>query len=157
DTGSLIWESQRIAASKVGQRVLLHSISKTAFNALDHQFARRNLALKKVLPFMGTAGKPFKDIQTPADSASIVLAPVGSTYKILALDRLGDVQFARDLNKENGTNPQRVAVEINRCILFTRQQFGMPVSQIVTVGLQAARFKAVIRDLLQGEIPIIHR
>ncbi|MDQ8203039.1 hypothetical protein [Pelagicoccus sp. SDUM812003] len=157
DQGSLIWESQRIAASKAGQRTLIHSISKQAFSELEAQFDRRGLALKKALPFTGTAGKPFKDITTPSDSASIILAPVGSTYKILAVDHAGDLQFARDLNKENGTNPQRVAVEINRCILFTRQQFGKPVSQIVTVGLQAARFKTVIRNQLQGEIPIIHR
>ncbi len=153
----LVWESQRIAATKTGPRVLLHSIDKTAFNVLDEQFARRGLALKKVLPFLGAATRPFKDIQTPPDSASIVLAPVGHSYKIIAIDNAGDLQFARDLNKENGTDPQRVAVEINRCLLFARQQFGKPVSQIVTVGLQAARFKSVIKIILQGEIPIIHR
>lgn len=153
----LVWESQRIAAAKTGPRVLIHSISKEAFNELESQFERRGLTLKKVLPFMGSATRPFKDIQTPTDSASIVLAPVGSSYKILAIDHGGELQFARDLNKENGTDPQRVAVEINRCILFARQQFGKPVSQIVTVGLQAARFKVVIKTILQGEIPIKHR
>ncbi len=157
DGTAVVWESQRIAAAKSGPRVLLHSITKEAFNELENQFHSRGLKLKKVLPFMGSATRPFKDIQTPTDSASIVLVPVGSSYKILAIDHAGDLQFARDLNKENGTDPRRVAVEINRCILFTRQQFGKPVSQIVTVGLQAARFKAVIKTLLQGEIPIKHR
>lgn len=153
----VVWESQRIAAAKSGPRVLVHSIEKESLNDLESLFRRRGLFLKKVLPFMGSATRPFKDIQTPHDAASIVLAPVGSSYKILAIDHLGDLQFARDLNKENGTDPQRVAVEMNRCILFARQQFGKPVAQIVTVGLQAARFKAVIKSLLQGEVPISHR
>ncbi|MDQ8186474.1 hypothetical protein [Pelagicoccus sp. SDUM812002] len=157
DGAAIVWESHRLAAAKSGQRALLHSITKEAFNELESQFERRGLTLKKVLPFMGSATQPFKDIQTPVDSASIVLAPIGSNYKILAIDNNGDLQFARDLNKENGTDPQRVAVEINRCILFTRQQFGKPVSQIVTVGLQAARFKAVIKTKLNGEIPVKHR
>lgn len=157
DGAAIIWESQRIATAKTGQRALLHNFTKEVFNELESQFESRGLKLKKVLPFMGSATRPFRDIQTPTDSASIVLAPIGSSYKILAIDHEGNLQFARDLNNENGSDPRRVAVEINRCILFARQQFGKPVSQIVTVGLQAARFKAVIKTLLKGEIPIKHR
>ena len=152
----LIWESHRLAPAKSGQRALLHSITREAFNDLESRFEKNGLTLKKVLPFLGAAPRPFKDLKTPVDSASIVLAPIGPQYKILALDHNGDLQFARDLNDENGTDPHRVALEINRCILFARQQFGKPVSQIVTVGLQAARFRTVIKTKLNGEIPVKH-
>ena len=157
DKGPLVWERQRIASAKTGARVLLHYITKSDFKDLNGCFSDHNLSLKKVLPFFGSTVRPFRDLNTTSGSTSIVLAPAGPGFKILSIDDNGDLQFARDLNKENGKDPQRVAVEINRCLLFARQQFGKPVSQISIVGMQAARFKAGIKKVLQGEIPIMHK
>ncbi len=155
--GTSIWESQRIVDAKSGPKALLHSVSKTHFNQLSQGLASHGISLKKALPFLGIATLPFRRLPFPEDATTITIAPAGAGYKILGLDPRGELQFARDLNGENSRDSQRAAIEINRCLLFARQNFGNPVGQIVLVGHDAQRFEASVKDLLKGEIPILRR
>lgn len=157
ESGELVWEPQRLAAAKTSDKALLHAIDKGAFARIAAAFAKSRLALAKVQPLLSIAPRAFASLgQTPeADSRSLLLASAGSGFRIFSLAPNGRLEFARALSRDNGRDPKRAAVELNRCLLFARQQYGQSVSRIVLAGSAAWRIGENLGQQLATEIPVV--
>lgn len=157
ESGAIIWESQSVAKSKVGAKALLYSIPKDRIHEIDRLFAKRKITLGRAIPLSSLFPIAGKSLIKDSTGLSILVAPLGKGVKIIVLDETSQLVFIRDLALRRSTDIHRIAVELNRCLLFTRQQYGKPVEQIVLLGSQFELTFPLLKGVLGQDAPLSWR
>jgi hypothetical protein len=122
--GEAAWASQTSPYGKGLQRVLLHLFPRVLLNQFIQGCRANGLHLASVLP--PSAMLHHQITQLPLEKGDVALlagATGGSTTLVIGRSD-GQILLARTLTGTWNDEPERLAVDLNRTILFANQQYG---------------------------------
>lgn len=122
--GEAAWASQTSPYGKGLQRVLLHLFPRVLLNQFIQGCRANGLHLSSVLP--PSAMLHHQITQLPLEKGDVALLAAetsGSTTLVIARSD-GQILLARTLTGTWNDEPERLAVDLNRTILFANQQYG---------------------------------
>jgi hypothetical protein len=123
DRGPLLWCAQRAHSPRADACYVLHLLPADFFDEVNRAFAVRGLRLRRLFPLVVALLRELRGAVAPEKSALVAVEIGGET--ILVVGR-GDGQpaFARRFSGSWQADAVRVAVEINRSIIYSRQRWG---------------------------------
>lgn len=122
--GEAAWAYQLSVASKTSQRVILHLLPRALLDQLVQSCRRCDLHLMSVMPPSVVLQQQIQQLPLEKDQAVLLAAETGgSTTVVLGRDD-GNVLMARTLPGTWNENAERLALDLNRTILFANEQYG---------------------------------
>lgn len=148
--GEAVWASQTSPYGKGLQQVILHLFPRQVLNQMIQGCRRVGLDLTSVLPPSAVLHHQLTQLPLDEDEVALLAAETaGSTHLVIGR-RDGQILLARTLPGTWNEEPERLALDLNRTILFANQQFGATVVQGVWLfGPGAERQCEVVRDHIQ--------
>ena len=147
--GEAAWASQTSPYGKGLQRVLLHLFPRVLLNQFIQGARNNGLHLGSVLP--PSAMLHHQITQLPLEKGDVALLAAetaGSTTLVIGRSD-GQILLARTLTGTWNDEPERLALDLNRTILFANQQYGNAGIKGVWLFGPGAEEKC---KLLQGQI-----
>ena len=83
------------------------------------------------------------DVPSPA---ALLAARIGDSTALIACRRNGEILLSRTTLGTWSDDPGRVAVEVNRSLLYAKQQHGTPIDHILLTGKDAAEARSEIES-----------
>ncbi len=128
--GEAAWACQSLVAGGKGdQRVVMHLFPRMLLNHLVQGCHRNGLYLVSVLPTAAVLQQQIR--QFPLGKTDVVLLAaetVGSTTVAIGAGD-GRVLLARTLPGTWNDNAERLALDLNRTVLFVNQQYGVSINR----------------------------
>ena len=125
-----LWVSQETLPIKQERSFILHLLPGRFYDELNKILLERRLDLTRILPMSVPLQRELD--RFPISKGKPVLVAVeagGATIVMVALVG-GRMVFARTILAAWGADPARIGVEINRSVLYAKQQFGTAVERI---------------------------
>ncbi len=129
-----LWVSQETLPIKQERSFILHLLPGRFYDELNKILLERRLDLTRILPMSVPLQRELD--RFPISKGKPVLVAVeagGATIVMVALVG-GRMVFARTILAAWGADPARIGVEINRSVLYAKQQFGTAVERIWLLG-----------------------
>src|SRR5690606_38234574 len=140
----LLWVSQRAAAMKKEAHYILHLLPVAFYHRLNELLLTRRLELTRILPLHIPLQLALSSLTETRDMPLLVATGAGSSTAVLVGRTGSDILFARTILEPWRKDPARVAVEINRLLLYAKQQFGTSVDFVWLLGRDAEEARAEV-------------
>jgi hypothetical protein len=151
--GEAVWASQTSPYGKGMQQVILHLFPRPVLNQLAQGCRRCGLDLTSVLPPSAVLHHQLTQLPVDEDEVTLLAAETGGSTHLVIGRRDGQILLARSLPGNWNDEPERLALDLNRTILFANQQFGSTVVQGVWLfGPGAEQQCEVVRDHIQFQV-----
>jgi len=148
--GEAVWASQTSPYGKGLQQVILHLFPRQVLNQMIQSCRRVGLDLTSVLPPSAVLHHQLTQLPLDDDEIALLAAETGGSTHLVIGRRDGQILLARTLPGTWNEEPERLALDLNRTILFANQQFGSTVVQGVWLfGPGAEQRCEVVRDHIQ--------
>jgi hypothetical protein len=160
--GEAAWCHQLTLSVKGGTSVLLHLFPR----ALLQQYIKMaeklgGLTLVSAVPACAVVHGQILGLPVPLNEAILVAAAVGDTTQLVVGQRDGQILLARSVPASWNSNLRGLLADLNRTLLFTKEQFGVEVSGIFLFGkgaeehLEAVQtpFQIPVRPALADDTP----
>ncbi|MGH7967393.1 MAG: hypothetical protein ACREIC_01565, partial [Limisphaerales bacterium] len=153
--GEAAWASQTSPYGKGLQRVLLHLFPRVLLNQFIQGARNNGLHLGSVLP--PSAMLHYQITQLPLEKGDVALLAAetaGSTTLVIGRSD-GQILLARTLTGTWNDEPQRLALDLNRTILFANQQYGNAgIKGVWLFGPGAEEKSKVIQGQIQFPVSV---
>jgi len=140
DGGALLWSAQPTATSRPDASFILHLLPAAFHERLARCLAARGLRLTRVFPLAAPLALELADESRPRLLA--VETDGATTVVVAAGDRL---VLARTLEACWTSEAVRVGLEINRSLLYAKQQLGTAVHEVRLLGAAPAVAETRVR------------
>jgi hypothetical protein len=148
--GEAVWASQTSPYGKGLQQVILHLFPRQVLNQMAQGCRRCGLDLTSVLPPSAVLHHQMTQLPLDEEEVALLAAETGGSTHLVIGRRDGQILLARTLPGTWNEEPERLALDLNRTILFANQQFGSTIVQGVWLfGPGAEQQCAVVRDHIQ--------
>ncbi len=136
---------QNCPSPKGVQRVLLHLFPKILLNQLIQGARKNELHLTAVLPPFGVLHQQIGALpyEKDKDGVEMLAAETGGSTTVVIARGDGDLLLARSLAGSWNDEIDRLAVDLNRTILYAGQQYGLTLKKCLWVFGKGAKEKAV--------------
>jgi len=134
ENGRALWVSQRAASVRNEVMYLVHRLPVSFYNELNAVLLARRLDLGRVLPVLVPVQQTLASLDEERDVPVLVAAPAGRSTVVIVARPGGELMFSRTILESWTVDPARVAVELNRSLLYARQQFASTVTKIHLFG-----------------------
>lgn len=128
--GPVLWVAQATIGPKAERAFLLHFMPQAFYNELRRVFLPRRLDLTRILPMVVPLQREMNGFPISRGTPALVAAEVAGATLILVAQAGGPLLFTRTILASLEEAPERVAVEINRSLLYAKQQFAVSVDHI---------------------------
>lgn len=135
---SNLWVSQRAAAVKKDAAYLVHVLPGRFYYHLNEVLVARRLDLTRILPVLVPLQLALATLGEPADKPLLAAAETGDATTVLVGQPGGELYFARTTLVSWQSEAGRVAVEVNRSLLYAKQQYGTAIGRVHLLGGEAA-------------------
>jgi len=136
-TGEAAWAWQGWPSGKGPQRVVLHLFPKPMLTQLLQGCQRNSLYLTSVLPPSAVLYQQLRQLPLEKGEVALLAAETGGSTTIVIGGADGPLFLARTL-PGNWNEAEKLALDLNRTILFVNQQLGVTVNRgIWLFGLAA--------------------
>jgi len=126
----VLWVSQPTTVIKQEQSLILHILPNSLYDQLNRVLLTRHLDLTRILPLVVPLQYELNKIPSGKNTPVIVVAEMGASTAV-AVGRVGGpLLFSRTILADLSREPARVGVEINRSLLYAKQQFDCAVDRI---------------------------
>jgi hypothetical protein len=136
--GAVLHVTQPVAPIRKDAQHLLHLLPRSFYHDLNNLLLARHLELSRIIP----TNVPLElEISNQADGASpaiLLAAGIGDSTALIACRRNGEILLSRTTLGTWSDDPGRVAVEVNRSLLYAKQQHGTPIDHVILTGKGAA-------------------
>jgi hypothetical protein len=132
--GALLWCAQPTATARQDTSFLLHLLPAAFYENVDRCCAARGLRLSRIFPL--AVPLALELLAEPGRSRLIAVETDGATT--IAVAAGGRLAFARTLEASWILEAPRVAMEVNRSLLYAKQQLGALVQEVRLLGDEAA-------------------
>ena len=153
----VMWVSQRTVSVRQESAFLLHLLPTAFYGRLSNFLLARHLDLTRILPL----AVPLQLLReaTPADGEKMVLmaAEAGDATTLLAARGNGELLFSRTMLGRWDSDPARIAVEVNRSLLYAKQQFGTVIDRIELLGAASEQMQVEVRTRCGAEKELMVR
>jgi hypothetical protein len=136
--GPLLWCAQPTTLGRQDASFLLHLLPAAFYDRMARCFAARGLRLSRVFPLSVPLALELADAARPR-----LLAVETDGATTIAVGAGGQLAFARTIEASWTTEAGRVGMELNRSLLYAKQQLGTAVLDVRLLG--AARAVAETR------------
>lgn len=132
--GPALWVSQRTLSTRKEATFLLHILPSTFYQQLSSALQIRRLDLTRILPVVVPLQLTLQAPDMPKDQPLLLVAETGDATTLMATRPDGELLFARTMLARWDSDPARIGVEVNRSLLYAKQQFGVLISHISLIG-----------------------
>jgi len=128
--GPVLWVAQPALAPKAERAFILHLLPQAFYSQLHRVFLPRHLDLTRILPMVVPVQREMNGFPIPRGEAALVAVEAADATILIVAQAGGPLLFARTILASLEDAPGRVAIEINRSLLYAKQQFNVPVDRI---------------------------
>ena len=154
DTGPILWDAEAIESAPSAQRTLLHTVSKVALDKLVDSVSQLGIHLERLVPLSTVANLHLFIRSDIKNTPSIVSTTIAGSRKLLASNDSGELIFTRGLSSEVSANDHKSSIEINRCLLFAKQQYGFEIAKLELNSIASDSLDEAIRVTCGDRIEI---
>jgi hypothetical protein len=137
ECGEPVWCAQRTVSARQDASFMLHLLPTAFFDHLNQVLASRGLTLSRVYPLIVPLQYEVDAVAGAADEPVLVAAEMSGVTTILVGRSGGRLTFARTIRASWADEPVRVGVEVNRSLLYAKQQLGIVVRKVRLFGADA--------------------
>lgn len=134
DHGEALWVSQRAESNRKDASYVLHLLPSEFYLRINEIALRRRIDLTRILPLLVPLQVELGNLGEPAGLPVLLAVEAGAATQLVVGRTPREILFTRTTLASWRTEPARVAVEINRSILYAKQQFAAVVDRIWMVG-----------------------
>ena len=145
-TGEAAWAYEPAVSSKTSQRVILHLIPRSLLDQFVESCRRNDLHLTSVMPPSVVLQQQIPRLPLEKGEAVLLAAETGGSTTVVIGQGDGQVLLARTLPGNWNENAERLALDLNRTILFANEKYGVALHQGVWIFGQGAQTQAGIID-----------
>jgi len=148
------WSYQPTLATKSASAVVLHLFPKPFLDQLVQGCEQVGLHLAKLLPTTAVLNRQLTQLPVEEDAIVLLAAETGGTTTVLIGRKDGEIYLGRTLNSSWKVYPDRVNVDLNRTILYVKQQFGESVGSICLFGDGAEEHQRVMQAAVKVPVAL---
>ena len=128
--GPVLWVAQPAIGPKQERTWILHLMAQEFYDQLRRVFLPRRLDLTRIFPMVVPVQREMNGFPISHGLPALVAAEVAEATVIVVALAGGPVLFTRTILASLEEAPARVAIEINRSLLYAKQQFNVSVDRI---------------------------
>ncbi|MEZ5276755.1 MAG: hypothetical protein R3F07_10285 [Opitutaceae bacterium] len=154
ENGPVLSVAQPAARIRNEVQSLLHLLPRDFYLELNQAFLARHLDLTRIIPTAVPLQLEMAGL--PGDQRENLLMAVrmGDSTAVVACGTGGEILLSRTTLSSWSDDPSRVAVEINRCLLYAKQQHGVTIQKIQLSGAGAERVRAEVGSHCGGDCTV---
>jgi hypothetical protein len=130
----VLWVSQKTLSVRQEAAFLLHMLPSTFYGKLNSLLLSRRLDLTRILPLSVPLQLLLEPLITDKNQAVLLAADGGGATTIIAARPGEQLLFSRSMLTRWDTDPARLGVEVNRSLLYAKQQFATVIDKIWLLG-----------------------
>ena len=127
-TGEAAWASETAFSAKGTQRVVLHLFPKLLLDQFMQGCKRNSLDLVSVVPLSVVLRPQLAQLALEDEEAVLLAAETGGSTTVVVGRSDGQVLLVRSLPSTWNGGVDRLAVDLNRTMLFLTQQYGVTLN-----------------------------
>jgi len=140
------WSWTHTFAAKEGQGILLHLLPKEFRNNIIQTFEELKLYPKTLLPLSQVMAQHTLRLPVEENDVVAMLATFAGETDILITRGDGEILFIRDLGYNWQDNIDVLVRDVDRSILYAKQQFGVAVNKLTAAGEGSADLHAELQS-----------
>lgn len=130
----VLWVGQPAMGTRDQAAQIIHILPAQMYQDLNQILLARRLDLLRLVPVFVPLQLSLSSLTETEDLPVLVAAEVGATTAVVVGKTGGSLLFARTILASWNRDASRVAVEINRSLLYAKQQFGTAVDFVWLLG-----------------------
>lgn len=152
----VLWVSQSTVSVRKESTFLLHLLPSSFYGRINGLLLDRHLDLTRILPFAVPLQLIVPTLSEGKDRPVLIAVDTGEATTVMVAQPNGELLFARTMMARWDTDPARIGVEVNRSVLYAKQQFSAAIETIWLLGSagEAARSEVQTRCGSGKEIKI---
>jgi len=148
--GDAAWTFQTSPSDKPGQSVILHLFPKQLLDHFVQGCKRNGLRLTCVMPASGVMHSQLTELPLEKEETALLAGDTSGSVTVVVGRRDGEILLARTLPGNWNDGAERMAMDLNRTILFINQQYGLNVdSGIWLFGRRTVEQLAALQSQIQ--------
>jgi len=153
--GEAAYASQMLASSKANPRVLLHLLPRLVLNQFMLACRRNDLHLVSVLPASVVVQRQLPPLELQRTDLVMLAAETAGSTTTVVCDGDGRLFLARTLQGTWNEDAAKLALDLNRTVLYVTQQFNVTVNRgLCLFGPGAAAQAPVIQRQIQLPVTV---
>ena len=153
----VLWVSQKTMAAKKESGYLLHLLPTAFYTRLSGFLLARRLDLTRVVPLVVPLQVELQSRTTQRDELVMLAAAAGSATTLMVVRGDGELLFSRTMLARWESDAVRIATEVNRSLLYAKQQFGVIVKRVELLGEVGAGAHAEVQTRCGAEKDVLSR
>jgi hypothetical protein len=134
ECGEPVWCAQRTVSARQDASFMLHLLPTAFFEHLNQVLAARGLDLTRIYPLAVPLQLEIDALVAGTDDPMLVATEMSGITTILVGRSKNRLAFARTIRASWTDEPVRVSVEVNRSLLYAKQQLGTVVGRMRLFG-----------------------
>src|SRR2546427_5014866 len=131
------WSYQPTLPTRNAQATLVHLFPRDVFNQLVNACDQGELKCVRVIPASAILQLELATLPLEPNEVALLAAETGGTTTVVIGRKDGQIYLGRTLSSSWNVHPDRVNVDLNRTLLYVKQQFGAQVSSVWLFGAGA--------------------
>jgi hypothetical protein len=137
DHEPVLWVSQRAGSLRKDAAYILHLLPRRFYDEINQVMRARRIDLTRVIPLLVPLQQEIAASGETIDRPLLYACEAGAATAVVVGLGNGEVWFTRTTLASWSNDAPRVAVEINRSLLYAKQQFSAVVDRLLLVGPSA--------------------
>ncbi|GMT41860.1 MAG: hypothetical protein IEMM0002_0271 [bacterium] len=152
--GEAIYSYSRTVSPKGGEVVSVNVLPKSFLDGIVTACRTLDLNIVRMVPMSVVLAQQIRNLSINDNEMAAVMTETGEKLPLVIGKTDGSMMLDRYLSRDvdGGKDASRISGEINRSIVFSKQQFGEKVSMLRLMGRFAESFVESLREKL--EIPV---
>ena len=130
EKGPVLWIPQPTLGLKGEKAFILHLMSQDFYNQLRRVLVLRRLDLTRIFPLVVPVLREMSGFPIPKGAHVLVAAEAADATILVVAQAGGPLLFSRLILASLEDSPERAAIEINRSLLYAKQQYNVAVDRI---------------------------
>jgi len=150
--GAAVWAWQPTFTTKTSGGALLHLLPRSVHDELVRACEEAGLHLATLIPVGEAVRLRLAQLPLRNDEIALLAADTGASTVVSVSQADGTPLLARTINESWGGDLNRVAVDLNRTLLFAQQQFGKAIGSVWLLGPDAERVATVMQGFFEAPV-----
>lgn len=141
----VLWISQRTVSVRKESAFLLHMLPSSFHGQLSSFLVTRHLDLTRIIPLVVPLQMLLEETPVATQQMVLMAAEAGDATTLMVARGNGELLFSRTMLARWDSDPARIAVEVNRSLLYAKQQFGAVIDRIELLGAVSDKVQAEVQ------------
>jgi len=149
------WSYQISTHQKSKQSIVLHTLPGEMLNNLCRISNKNHLVLRRLVPLADLAALEYANTKHKSNYAALLVLLFESKTQMMIVNKDNEVLIIRELDYHWSDNSHsRVSLDINRSILYAKQQYNIHLESIHLLGTEALQAHTALQTNIKQPISI---